>query len=127
MRFYALACAGPDLSEWACLGVGYFMLAWAAFMGIWALASWRLLWQARRRLDRAGGLFNGRGWGQIPAIGGFFIASAMAADVWHHIAASMGALLLATRRVLAATVNHPGLCAVASIGPHLLPSVALRF
>ena len=84
---------GPDLSEWACLGVGYFMLAWAAFTGIWALASWRLLWQARRRLDRAGGdPLNGRGWVQIPAVGGFFIAIAMAADVWHHIAASMGAL-----------------------------------
>ncbi len=71
------------------------MLAWAAFTGIWALASWRLLWQARRRLDRTGGgdPLNGRGWVQIPAVGGFFIAIAMAADVWHHIAASMGALL----------------------------------
>ena len=54
---------------------------------------WRVLWQARRRLDRAaGGPLNGRGWVQIPAVGGFFIAIAMAADVWHHIAASMGAL-----------------------------------
>ena len=84
------------------------MLAWAAFTGIWALASWRLLWQARRRLDRAAGPLNGRGWVQIPAVGGFFIAIAMAADVWHHIAASMGALHETPLPFVTQQIAYPG-------------------
>lgn len=45
----AFCSPGPGLSEWACLGVGYCVLGWAAFMAIWALASWRLVWQVSIR------------------------------------------------------------------------------
>lgn len=41
-------CAGPDLSDWLCLGVGYLSLACLAFTAAWLVVSWKLVWQRWR-------------------------------------------------------------------------------
>lgn len=38
-------CAGPNLADWLCLGVGYATLACLALLAAWLVLSWRLLLQ----------------------------------------------------------------------------------
>ena len=40
--------AGPDLSDWLCLGVGYISLACLAFIVGWMVLSWKVVWQRWR-------------------------------------------------------------------------------
>ena len=40
--------AGPDLSDWLCLAVGYLSLACVAFTAAWLVVSWKVVWQQWR-------------------------------------------------------------------------------